>query len=565
MAISPSLAHAIRIVLGAGLLSAFLVAGVFVGDARAQSAPATPKPSATATPNSAPRPTATPAPPPNPIKASDVLKSAQQYIGVPYVWGGFSATGFDCSGYVSKIWDISRRTTDSIGDMVKPIGRNDLLPGDALNKPTSGETGHIRLFDKWATADKALMWVYEGTEPHVMHRVVPYDPRYMPVRRINMVSDVPMPPPPPLPADWNKPIKAPATTAPAPSAAAPVVIPPAMMTGRVLDEKTGQPVAKARVFYWTAKEQYSVSSVVTDQNGNFTTPKFTAGTYELAVYANGYDVEFRGNLNLRGGGTARFDIKIDPSIGATAGMRLGSGPSVVAVTEDRPARDVSKIDDPPTALPADHDIPNGHFFTQTGSNDGISGYAVTNDDKARFWDEFQRLGGVQALGYPVSRRFQSKGFTVQVMQKGVLQWRPELGRAWLTNVFDEMNDAGMNEWLLSKKSTPKPLDPSFDGGKPWAEVLSGRMGLFSGIPAMNARFLKASDPLTFFGVPTSRLEDMGNHFAIRMQRAVIQLWKVDVPWAKAGETTVANGGDVAKEAGLFPAEAIAPQRSPLLN
>ena len=40
---------------------------------------------------------------------------------------------------------------------------------------------------------------------HVMHHVVPYDPRYISVRRVNITSDVPMPPPPPLPPDWNKP------------------------------------------------------------------------------------------------------------------------------------------------------------------------------------------------------------------------------------------------------------------------------------------------------------------------------------------------------------------------
>ena len=52
---------------------------------------------------------------------------------------------------------------------------------------------------------------------------------------------------------------------------------------------------------------------------------------------------------------------------------------------------------------------------------------------------------------------------------------------------------------------------------------------------------------------------MGNHYAVRLQRAVIQEWKVDVPWAKAGEATVANGGDIMKEAGLFPADALAPE------
>ena len=152
------------------------------------------------------------------------------------------------------------------------------------------------------------------------------------------------------------------------------------------------------------------------------------------------------------------------------------------------------------------------------------------------------------------------------MQKGVLQWRPEVGRAWLTNVFDEMSDAGKNDWLLSRRSTPKPLNPaSFDGGKPWPDVLSSRLGLLTATPSINTRYWDVRDPLTFFGPPTSRAEGMGNHFAMRLQRAVIQLWKVDVPWAKTGETTVANGGDVAKEAGLFPAEPLLPQRSPLLN
>ena len=36
-------------------------------------------------------------------------------------------------------------------------------------------------------------------------------------------------------------------------------------------------------------------------------------------------------------------------------------------------------------------------------------------------------------------------------------------------------------------------------------------------------------------------------FVIRTQKAVFQQWKEDVPWAKAGEVTIANGVDVAKE------------------
>jgi hypothetical protein len=541
------------VTLAALVLTSFLVAGFLLDDAHAAPTPTptpTPKPSPTATPK--------PAPPPGPAKASDVLKSAQQYIGVPYVWGGFSPSGFDCSGYISKIWNISRRTTDTIGDAVKVINKDELLPGDALNYPLPGEAGHIRLFDKWATADKGLVWIYEATEPQVVHRVVPYDPRYVPVRRLNIQSDVPMPPPPPLPADWDKPIKRPASPAAAQK-------PPAYITGRVLDEGTGQPVRNARVFYWTAAEQYSVSSLVTDKDGRYATGKLTAGTYEMAVYAAGYDVDFRGGLDLRNGGTATFDLKIEPRSGATAGQRVG--PSTPAsITPPEPtnaARDLSA--DTPTALPQDYELIGGRFYTQTAGRDGISGYAITNEGGVKFWDEYQRLGGVQALGYPVSRRYQWKGFTLQAMQKGVLQWRPEAGRAWLTNIFDEMSNAGKDDWLLTTRSTPKPLDGSFDGGKSWAQVMAGRMSLLDPQPPIDKRYEGANDPLTFFGLPTSKIEDMGNHFAVRLQRAVIQLWKVDVPWAKAGETTVANGGDVAKEAGLLPAEAIQPQRSPLLQ
>lgn len=45
---------------------------------------------------------------------------------------------------------------------------------------------------------------------------------------------------------------------------------------------------------------------------------------------------------------------------------------------------------------------------------------------------------------------------------------------------------------------------------------------------------------------------------VRCQRAVFQQWKVDVPWAYAGEVTVANAGDIAKAANLIPANAMKP-------
>jgi peptidoglycan DL-endopeptidase CwlO len=44
------------------------------------------------------------APPPDGSKASQVVSIALQYLGVPYVWGGMSPAGFDCSGLVAYVY-----------------------------------------------------------------------------------------------------------------------------------------------------------------------------------------------------------------------------------------------------------------------------------------------------------------------------------------------------------------------------------------------------------------------------------------------------------------------------
>ncbi|MBI4319834.1 MAG: glycoside hydrolase family 99-like domain-containing protein [Chloroflexi bacterium] len=210
----------------------------------------------------------------------------------------------------------------------------------------------------------------------------------------------------------------------------------------------------------------------------------------------------------------------------------------------------------------DYDVPNGHFFTQTSGRGGGTGFLVSNDGGIRFWDELSRLGGLQAMGYPISRRFSWDGFVVQAMQKGVVQWRPEAGRAYLVNVFDQMSAAGKDEWLLGAKSVPKPLGPEFDAGRPWAETVQARLALLDANSAIKRRYLATRDAMTSLGLPTSRVEDFGNHYSIRLQRAVIQQWKIDVPWARTGQVVIANGGDIGAEAGLYPAEAMAPQPAP---
>ena len=39
----------------------------------------------------------------NPQGESAVVDSARKYLGTPYVWGGTSPSGFDCSGFVQYV------------------------------------------------------------------------------------------------------------------------------------------------------------------------------------------------------------------------------------------------------------------------------------------------------------------------------------------------------------------------------------------------------------------------------------------------------------------------------
>jgi hypothetical protein len=209
---------------------------------------------------------------------------------------------------------------------------------------------------------------------------------------------------------------------------------------------------------------------------------------------------------------------------------------------------------------ADYPIPGGRFYTQTGGGQG--GFSVIDDGQARFWSEFQRLGGLQTVGYPISRRFTYDGFTTQAFQKLVLQWRPEVGQAWPVNVFDELSNRGFNQRLYETRQTPFPLENFDPPGATWQQIHSARLRLLADNPAIRTRYLSVPDPLTVFGLPVSRVEDMGNHYAIRTQRAVFQQWKEAVPWAAAGQVTIANGGDIAKELGWLSGPAIQPEPGP---
>jgi cell wall-associated NlpC family hydrolase len=128
---------------------------------------------------------------PSPMSRSDIVKNAEQLMNVPYVWGGTANSGLDCSAFVSKVWGVSRHTTDNLSAVSHAIAKDELKQGDALNLTTSNDadgTGHVRLFDRWADAAHTKMYVYEETPPRSIHHVINWDPKYQPMRRTNVVD-----------------------------------------------------------------------------------------------------------------------------------------------------------------------------------------------------------------------------------------------------------------------------------------------------------------------------------------------------------------------------------------
>ena len=163
------------------------------------------------------------------------------------------------------------------------------------------------------------------------------------------------------------------------------------------------------------------------------------------------------------------------------------------------------------------------------------------------------------VGFPISNRFTFRGFTVQIFQKAVFQGPEQGGEVNLLNLMDDLSAAGKDEFLKNERSTPLPLGLISTPLHAPEDIPAARLALLSEDPAIEKAYREAKDPVRQFGLPTSKVTDMGDYLvAIRCQRGVLQRWKKDVPWAKQGDVTVANVGQIAAEVGFFPAEALRP-------
>lgn len=82
---------------------------------------------------------------------TDLTNTASRYIGTPYVYGGTSTSGFDCSGYTQRVYkDLGyslNRTSSSQYQQGSAVSKSNLQPGDLVFYNTSGSgVSHVGIY-----------------------------------------------------------------------------------------------------------------------------------------------------------------------------------------------------------------------------------------------------------------------------------------------------------------------------------------------------------------------------------------------------------------------------------
>lgn len=85
--------------------------------------------------------------PHRPPTADDLLRTAEGFLGVPYLWGGTTALGLDCSGFVQQVYRLNGIRLDRDADQQATEGRpvespraGDLIFWSSQQDPPGGST-----------------------------------------------------------------------------------------------------------------------------------------------------------------------------------------------------------------------------------------------------------------------------------------------------------------------------------------------------------------------------------------------------------------------------------------
>src|SRR5690606_38044107 len=89
------------------------------------------------------------------VKGADLLATAREFLGLPYLWGGTSGFGVDCSGFVYLVHrahglliprDAGPQRDHGWG---RPVEREELAPGDLVffaHDQGRGAVHHVAMY-----------------------------------------------------------------------------------------------------------------------------------------------------------------------------------------------------------------------------------------------------------------------------------------------------------------------------------------------------------------------------------------------------------------------------------
>ncbi|GAA1989245.1 hypothetical protein GCM10009718_28540 [Isoptericola halotolerans] len=102
-------------------------------------------PTSTGSSESSTESASTPAAAPASANGSNIISIASRYVGVPYVSGGTTPSGFDCSGFTSYVFAQAGitlpRSSSAQRDAGTVVSRANAQPGDLIWSP-----GHIAIY-----------------------------------------------------------------------------------------------------------------------------------------------------------------------------------------------------------------------------------------------------------------------------------------------------------------------------------------------------------------------------------------------------------------------------------
>lgn len=83
---------------------------------------------------------------------NQIISTAKSFLGVPYLWGGATPSGFDCSGFTSYVFasqniTLPRLSADQYG-VGAPVTFSNLIPGDLVffNFTSATKVSHVGIY-----------------------------------------------------------------------------------------------------------------------------------------------------------------------------------------------------------------------------------------------------------------------------------------------------------------------------------------------------------------------------------------------------------------------------------